>query len=196
MMAAVDQGFVTVVSGLPRSGTSMMMRMLDKGGVPVLTDGLRRADDDNPLGYYEFEPVKRLDRDVSWLPDARNKAVKIIYAFLYTLPRDYRYKVLFMKRNLDDVVASQKVMLRRRQEADRMSDQDLINKFDDDLYKLDLWIRGQENFTIRYLDYDEVVANPAQGALDVSRFLGLELDTEAMAQAVDPALHRNRSAEV
>jgi hypothetical protein len=192
-MMAQDNNFITVVSGLPRSGTSMMMRMLDKGGVPVLTDGLRRADDDNPLGYYEFEPVKRLDRDVSWLPSAYNKAVKIIYVFLYTLPKDHRYKVLFMRRNLDEVVASQKVMLRRRQEGDRLSDRDLINKFDDDLYKLDLWLRSQENFTIHYLDYNEVVANPAQAARDISLFLGLQLDTEAMAQAVDPSLHRNRS---
>ena len=195
-MAAVDQGFVTVVSGLPRSGTSMMMRMLERGGLPILTDGFRKADEDNPLGYYEFEPVKRLDRDVSWLPDAYNKAVKIIYIFLYNLPGDHMYKVLFMKRHLHDLVASQKVMLRRREERDRMSDQELINRFDDELRKLDLWIRHQENFNIRYLDFDEVVADPAGAALEISRFLGMQLDTEAMAQAVDPSLHRNRSTAV
>jgi len=174
----------------------MMMRMLDKGGIPILTDGLRRADDDNPLGYYEFEPVKRLDKDVSWLPDAYNKAVKIIYIFLYNLPADHIYKVLFTKRHLHDVVASQKVMLRRREERDRMSDQELMNRFDDELRRLDLWIRRQENFTICYLDYHEVVADPAGTALEISRFLGLQLDTEAMAQAVDPSLHRNRSTAV
>ena len=174
----------------------MMMRMLEKGGMPILTDGLRRADDDNPLGYYEFEPVKRLDRDTSWLLDACNKAVKIIYIFLYNLPRDHRYKVLFMKRHLDEIVASQKVMLRRRQEGDRMSDRDLMDKFDDELQRLDLWIRQQDNFTISYLDYDEVVAEPAKTAVWISRFLGLKLDTEAMARAVDPSLHRNRSVEV
>src|SRR5436190_6401634 len=100
----------------------MMMRMLAQGGIPVLTDGFRQADQDNPLGYYEFEAVKRLDKDTSWLPDAYQKAVKIIYIFLYNLPPSHRYKVLFMKRNLKEVVASQKVMLRRRQEGDRLSD--------------------------------------------------------------------------
>lgn len=170
-----------------------MMRMLEKGGVPILTDGLRGADGDNPLGYYEFEPVKRLDKDVSWLPDAYNKAVKIIYIFLYNLPPDHMYKVLFMKRHLQDVIASQKVMLRRRQERDRMSDQELMDRFEDELRRLDLWIRHQENFTIRYLEYDEVIADAAAAAIEIRRFLGLELDTEAMARAVDPSLHRNRS---
>jgi hypothetical protein len=192
-MAAADREFITVVSGLPRSGTSMMMRMLERGGIPILTDGLRKADDDNPLGYYEFEPVKRLDKDASWLHDAYNKAVKIIYIFLYRLPREHRYKVLFMKRSLDEVVASQKVMLRRRQEGDRMTDQQLIDSFNDHLQRLDFWIRRQENFTIHYLDYHEVVTEPLRAAIEISRFLGLQLDIEAMSQSVDPSLHRNRS---
>jgi len=195
-MVALDRNFITVVSGLPRSGTSMMMRVLEKGGIPILTDGLRRADDDNPLGYFEFEPVKRLDRDVSWLPDAYNKAVKIVYIFLYSLPRDHQYKVIFMKRHLAEIIRSQKVMLRRRQEGNRLSDQELMDKFDDELQRLDLWIRHQENFSIRYLDYDEVVADPARAAFEISRFLGLQLDLQAMAQAVDPSLYRNRSAVV
>jgi hypothetical protein len=192
-MAAAENEFITVVSGLPRSGTSMMMRMLEKGGMPVLTDGLRKADDDNPLGYYEFEPVKRLDKDSSWLTDAYNKAIKIIYVFLYRLPLHHRYKVLFMKRNLDEVVASQKVMLRRREERDRMSDQHLMDAFTDQLQRLDLWIRRQENFVIHYLDYSEVVVEPARAAFEVNRFLGLRLNTDAMIQSVDPSLHRNRS---
>jgi Sulfotransferase domain len=174
----------------------MMMRMLEKGGIPILTDGLRQADDDNPLGYYEFEPVKRLDKDASWLNDAHNKAVKIIYIFLYRLPREHRYKVLFMKRILDEVVASQKVMLRRRQEQDRLTDQQLIDAFNDQLQKLDFWIRRQENFKIHYLDYHDVVAEPARAAFEISRFLGRQLDVEAMTQSVDPSLHRNRSNAV
>lgn len=195
-MGAQQKGFITVVSGLPRSGTSMMMRMLEKGGVPILTDGFRKADDDNPLGYYELEAVKQLDKDASWLPDAYNKVVKIIFAFLYYLPRDYRYKVLFMKRNLEDVVASQKVMLKHRQEADRVGDQQLIHLFQGQLLRLDAWIRHQDNFSVHYVDYDEVISDPAETALAISRFLGYPLDTEAMARAVDPSLHRNRSAAV
>jgi hypothetical protein len=191
-MASLDKDFITVVSGLPRSGTSMMMRMLERGGIPIVTDAVRTADDDNPLGYYEFEPVKRLDKDASWLRGAYNKAVKIIYIFLYNLPRDHRYKVLFMRRALDEVVASQKVMLRRRREGDRMSDQQLMDSYEDQLQRLDLWIRHQDNFTVRYLDYAEVLAGPATTALEITRFLGLQLDTAAMAQSVDPSLHRNR----
>jgi hypothetical protein len=193
-MTEQHKRFVTVVSGLPRSGTSMMMRMLEKGGMSLLTDGFRQADDDNPWGYYEFEAVKRLDKDPSWLADAYNKAVKIIYIFLYNLPASHTYKVLFMKRDLAEVIASQKQMLRRRGEADRMTDQELMDSFYEELQRLDLWIRRQENFAIRYVDYDEVVASPAAAAFEICRFLGLPLDIEMMIQAVDPSLHRNRAA--
>ena len=192
-MTDLDNDFITVVSGLPRSGTSMMMRMVERGGMPILTDAVRTADDDNPLGYYEFEPVKRLAKDTSWLPEAHNKAVKIIYVFLYNLPKDHRYKVLFMRRNLDEVVASQKVMLRRRGEGDRMSDHQLRDSYEDQLQRLDLWIRHQDNFTIKYLDYAEVLAEPAKAASEINRFLGLHLNAEAMVHSVDPSLHRNRS---
>jgi hypothetical protein len=192
-MGLTNKTFITIVSGLPRSGTSMMMRMLDRGGLPVLTDDFRKADEDNPLGYYEFEPVKRLNKDASWLHDAYAKAVKIIYIFLYQMPPEHRYKVLFMKRNLDEVIASQRIMLRHRQEGDRLSDQQLIDSYSVHLQKLDSWIRRQDNFTIHYLNYDEVVAEPARAALEVNSFLGLQLDTEAMIQSVDPTLHRNRA---
>jgi hypothetical protein len=193
-VAAIDKDFITVVSGLPRSGTSMMMRMLEQGGLPLLTDAVRTADDDNPLGYYEFERVKRLATDTSWLPDAYNKAVKIIYIFLYNLPPAHRYKVLFMRRGLDEVVASQKVMLRRRQEGDRMTDQQLLDSYSDQLQRLDLWIRRQDNFTIKYIEYAEVLSDPQKAVREINSFLGLELDSAAMVQSVDPSLHRNRSS--
>jgi hypothetical protein len=195
-MSLVDKGFVTVVSGLPRSGTSMMMRMLEKGGLPILTDSIRKADEDNPLGYYEFEPVKRLDRDASWLPQACDKAVKIIYIFLYHLPADHRYKVLFIKRSLDEVVESQKRMLRHRQESDRMSDGQLIDSFDRQLQRLDLWLRHKENFTVHYLNHHDVISDPLTAARQVSAFLCLPLNVEAMVESVVPSLHRNRFAPV
>jgi hypothetical protein len=172
----------------------MMMRMLDRGGIPVLTDGFRQADQDNPLGYYEFEAVKRLDKDTSWLPDAYDKAVKIIYIFLYNLPAGHRYKVLFIKRSLEEVIASQKVMLRRRQEGDRLSDQQLMDSFGEQLERLDLWIRKQENIMVHYLDYKEVLAEPSRAAFEISQFLGIPMDVEAMIQSVDSSLHRNRSS--
>jgi hypothetical protein len=193
-MAAADKEFITVVSGLPRSGTSMMMRMLESGGMSLLTDGIRTADDDNPRGYYEFEPVKRLDRDTSWLMNAYNKAVKIIYIFLYNLPPDHRYKVLFLRRNLDQVIASQKVMLQNRRQAGALSDEQLMESYDNQLQKLYSWIKRQNNFDILYLDYEEILSEPENAALHITRFLGLSLNTDAMIQSIEPALHRNRSA--
>src|SRR2546428_1479705 len=109
-----EQQFITIVSGLPRSGTSMMMRMLDAGGLPVLVDNIRKADDDNPYGYYEFEPVKRLSSDSSWLREARGKAFKMVYALLYELPKDYDYRVIVMQRKMDEIIASQRAMLCRQ----------------------------------------------------------------------------------
>jgi Sulfotransferase domain len=195
-MAASNNEFITVVSGLPRSGTSMMMRMLDSGGLSLVTDGIRTADDDNPRGYYEFEPVKRLDRDTSWLVNAYNKAVKIIYIFLYNLPPDHRYKVLFLRRNLDEVIASQKVMLQNRQQAGALSDEQLMESYDNQLQKLYGWIKRQNNFDILYLDYEEILSEPENAALHITRFLGLPLNTDAMIQSIEPALHRNRSAVI
>lgn len=192
-MAEDNNEFITIVSGLPRSGTSMMMRMLDKAGIPILSDGIRKADDDNPLGYYEFEPVKRLGKEFSWLPEAHGKAVKIIYIFLDKLPSDHQYRVIFMRRNLEEVIASQKTMLKRREEAGRLSDQQLIDAYTEQLTRLELWMKRQPNFQVHYLEYHDVVGHPAAAAAEIAAFLGLPLDTRAMAAAVDPSLHRNRS---
>src|SRR5262245_35974300 len=107
-MAVATAEFLTIVSGLPRSGTSMMMRMLETGGLPVLTDDVRTPDDDNPNGYYEFEAVKQTKQDDSWLQSSEGKAVKMVYRLLYDLPKDRSYKVLFMRRKMEEVLASQK----------------------------------------------------------------------------------------
>jgi len=115
-----DRDFVTIVSGLPRSGTSMMMRMLDKGGLPVLADSIRVADEDNPRGYYEFEPVKKTAEDASWLEDAEGRVVKMVYRLLYDLPSNRRYRVIFMRRHMDEILASQKKMLVRKGMADNV----------------------------------------------------------------------------
>jgi hypothetical protein len=188
----MENGYITVVSGLPRSGTSMMMRMLQNGGIPVITDRIRQADDDNPLGYYEFEPVKRLDKDASWLPDAYGKAIKVTYILLYNLPSDHRYKVIFMKRDLDEVIASQKVML-RRQKGNSLDDHKLMQSFKQQLQMLYKWISRRENFTPLYIDYGEILNSPERLVSEITRFLGVPLDAEAMIKTIDPALHRNRS---
>ena len=120
-----EEKFVTVVSGLPRSGTSMMMKMIEAGGIAPLTDKIRRADDDNPKGYFEFERVKKMpDGDTAWVEDAQGKAVKVIAALLEYLPQEYTYKVLFMRRSMDEILASQKQMLIRSEKpTDEISDE-------------------------------------------------------------------------
>ena len=192
-MAAGDKEFITVVSGLPRSGTSMMMRMLENGGMTLMTDGVRTANDDNPLGYYEFEPVKRLDRDASWLVDAYNKAIKVIYIFLYNLPPHHRYKILFLRRSLDEVIASQRLMLERRQETSELSDKQLMESYQYQLRKLFSWLKCQDNFHVLYLDYEEILSDNETAVLEITRFLALPLNTGAMMRSIEPSLHRNRS---
>ena len=131
MNRGMDQQIITIVSGLPRSGTSMMMKMLEAGGMQVLTDHIRTADEDNPKGYYEFERVKQIEHDQAWLPDAQGKVVKMISALLKHLPSSYTYKVIFMRRNIDEILASQKQMLIRRGEpTDVVSDEKLTELFD------------------------------------------------------------------
>src|SRR5687768_1736541 len=112
----MDRDVITVVSGLPRSGTSMMMKMLEAGGLEPVVDHVRKPDEDNPKGYYEFERVKALENDREWLPEAKGKFVKVISMLLRHLPADHRFKVIFMQRNMPEVLASQKKMLVRRGE--------------------------------------------------------------------------------
>jgi hypothetical protein len=184
---------ITIVSGLPRSGTSMMMKMLEAGGMPVLTDHVRAADADNPNGYYEFERVKQIARDQSWLPQARGKAVKIISELLKHLPPDYEYKVIFMRRQIEETLASQRQMLIRRGEtAGKVSDKKMFELFRRHLVWLDSRLKKQTNTGLVYVDYGAVIADPAAQAKKVNQFLHHRLDIKAMAGVVDPALYRQR----
>ena len=186
---------IVVVSGLPRSGTSMMMRMLEAGGVVPLVDGVRTADLSNPAGYFEFEPVKALEQhgDLTWLPTARGKAVKIISFLLTWLPEHYNYTVLFMHRHLDEVLASQRTMLRQRGEAvpspDAAGAHDLYRAH---LVQVERFLAGRACFRTLPLHYHEVLDGPEAAAAQVARFLGRPLDTAAMARSVDRQLYRNR----
>ena len=184
--------FITVVSGVPRSGTSMMMQLLGAGGMALLTDGIRGADADNPRGYFEFEPVKLIPADTSWLAEAYGKAVKIIYALLTHLPAQHRYRVIFMWRNLDEIMASQEVMLRHRDAGAMRSDQ-VVRTLREQLSEIDAWLRQQANFDVLPLDYADVLASPRSAAARIDEFLGGGLDREAMARVPDPALHRQRA---
>lgn len=187
-------GEVIVVSGIPRSGTSMMMRMLSSGGVPLLEDGIREPDEHNPHGYYEFERVKQLARDKSWLADARGKAVKVIYALLRELPDDYRYKVIFMQRPLEEVVASQDAMMAGLgTSGGNTSSGKIIAAFRKQLTQIDAWLAARPHFDLLQLGYHQTMADPASAAERIDAFLDGHLDQAAMREAVDPSLCRQRS---
>lgn len=184
---------ITIVSGLPRSGTSMMMKMLEAGGMEVLTDQIRAPDEDNPRGYYEFEPVKQIEQDQSWLPDARGKAVKMVAALLKHLPAEYSYKVILMQRHMPEVLASQKQMLRRRGEpTDTVSDEQMAELFSRHIERVKAWLAQQPNIEVLHVHYSDVLADPRRQAERVNHFLGGELDVDRMAAVVDPALYRQR----
>ncbi len=185
---------VIVVSGLPRSGTSMMMRMLDAAGVPVFTDNERGADVDNPKGYYEHERVKHLetDPDKSWLRQARGKVVKVISHLLKELPDDNYYKIIFMRRDLDEVVASQNKMLERRGEDNPLDDQKTKEYYLRHLVQVQFLVRNRRNFEMIEVQYRDALERPREFATRVNRFLGGHLDVETMAAVVDAQLYRNR----
>ncbi len=182
---------IIIVSGLPRSGTSLMMQMLDKGGVEALTDNIRTADTDNPRGYYEFERVKKLKDDVSWVPEARGKAVKMVSQLLLDLPRSESYRVIFMQRDLDEMLISQEKMLERlnREVAPR---EDIKRAFIKHLDRVRDWLGGQPNIKVLYVKYSDLVGDPEVESRRVSEFLDGRADPQAMAGAVDPSLYRNR----
>ena len=188
---------VTIVSGLPRSGTSMMMKMLEAGGLPPLTDNLRTADEDNPKGYYEFERVKQLPKgDVAWLPDAQGKVVKVIAALLPSLPGGYQYRVIFMQRAMPEVLASQRQMLiRRGEDPDKIPDDVIAKLFEKHLKQVNDWVSQQPNVERLDVNYNEMLKNPQPFIQPINAFLGGQLDARRMAAVVDPSLHRQRKTE-
>ena len=185
--------FITRVSGVPRSGTSMMMQALEAGGLQPLTDNIRKPDEDNPKGYYEFEPVKKTKDDPTWLKNAPGRVVKMIYRLLYDLPPEYRYRVIFMQRDFAEMLTSQKKMLDRNgKQVGQLSDERMIKAFQKQLADFNEWIASQESFSILTIDYTQVIEDPLTEFKRINDFLGGALDTAAMAQVVDPALYRNR----
>jgi hypothetical protein len=184
---------IILVSGLPRSGTSMMMKMLASGGVDIYTDNVRQADEDNPQGYYEVEKVKKLQEDATWLHQVRGRAVKIVSSLLYYVPFSLPYKVIFMQRDLQEILLSQQKMLERSGQSAGQETTDLLaQKFETHLQKITAWIDAQRHINCLYVDYKKVVADPVSYAQKIQEFLGQPLDIEAMASAVNPSLYRNR----
>jgi hypothetical protein len=186
---------IVVVSGLPRSGTSMAMMMLKAGGVRLLSDDVRSADESNPNGYFEFEPVKQLDSagDLAWLDDAGGRAVKIISFLLTWLPESHDYRVLFMQRDLDEVIASQHQMLVRRGEPTGTAGADDMRAiYARHLEQVERFLSTRRCFTRLAISYRDVIERPDVEARRISDFLGGRLDVDRMAAVADRQLYRNR----
>lgn len=196
-----QEGFkntVNIVSGLPRSGTSMMMQMLDAGGIEPLTDYIRKPDDDNPKGYYEFEKVKEIEKDTSWLDDAVGRVVKMVSMLLLHLPSDYQYKIVFMRREMKEILASQRKMEERsgvevKTGADaNAEDRRMSDLFRKHLVKVHRFLEKADNIDLLYVRYNDILAAPRPLIERVNHFFGGTLDVGAMAQVVDPSLYRQR----
>ncbi len=188
------KNYIVVVSGLPRSGTSMMMKMLEAGGQTILTDNLRQADANNPNGYYEFERVKKLkEGDFGWIPESEGKVVKIVTGLIMQLPPHHKYKVIFMQRAMGEVLSSQKKMLGRLgKEDDKVADEKMAKIYQEHLKQVNAWIAKQPNIEVLYVNYNTMVSDPFDSLQKVNEFLGGEMDVNTMASVVNKELYRER----
>lgn len=184
---------IVVVSGLPRSGTSMMMKMLQAGGLEPLTDSIRTADDDNPNGYFEFERVKQMSAgDRVWLDEAGGKVVKVISYLLEQLPSDRTYKVIFMEREIKEVLVSQKKMLDHRGEKSKISDEEMEAQFREHIKLVKPWLARQPHMEVLYVGYNSMMSDPDPLCNRIVDFLGIPLDLEKMRAVPNAKLYRNR----
>jgi hypothetical protein len=185
---------ITIVSGLPRSGTSLMMQMLAAGGMPILSDGERPPDVDNPRGYLEWERIKQLPKDPGCIAEAEGKAVKVISRLLLSLPEGHEYRVIFMQRPLPEVLASQEVMLRNRGTANPgTANAAMAAAFESHLREVNTWLDGKAYVKTLRVSYHEVLRDAEAIAEKLIQFLGIELNVQAMSAQVDATLYRNRA---
>ena len=181
-----------VATGVPRSGTSLLMQVLAAGGVPLLADAARSPDSDNPLGYFEWAPAKRLPRESGWVGEARGRAVKVVHALVPSLPPGPRYRVLLVRRAWPEVLASQAAMLARRGEGvPALADERLVAVYEAQLAEVDAWARARNAPLLEVL-HGRLLAAPGAACAEIAAFVGGGLDVAAMARAVVPALHRRR----
>ncbi len=174
----------------------MMMKMLAEGGIPIVTDEIRNADEDNPNGYYEFEPVKQLvNRQSNWLANESGKAVKIISNILEYLPPAYHYKVIFMQREINEILASQQKMLTRRNEETGISDEAMRQQFEQHLTAIKYWLGRQPNIDVLYVDYNRMVANADEYCERIAEFIDVPVDVGKMRAVPSERLYRNRSQQ-
>lgn len=189
------KGTITIVSGLPRSGTSMMMQMLQAGGLDILTDNLRAEDNNNPKGYLEYQKVKNLAKDNSWLEEVQNKVIKVIAQLLQYLPNNYQYKVVFMEREMEEIIQSQQIMLGKTADVENKTYPTVLaDTFMKQLEKTKSWIQNHPQFEVIYISYKDVISNPTEIAENLSMFLDADLNLTAMIKSVDPLLYRNKKS--
>jgi len=181
---------ITVVSGLPRSGTSLMMQMLNNGGLEILKDDKRKADISNPKGYFEYEPVMSIHKDNSWLKKSKDKSVKIIAPLLKYLDPQFRYKVIFMKRDLYEIIRSQQIMIGKDPETFSVK---LYNAYHRQLSTIENWKDREPFIELLYIDYKDLLESPEQNINKIEKFLAVNLDTQNMAKAIDKSLYRNKA---
>lgn len=184
---------ITVVSGLPRSGTSLLMQMLQAGGHPVLCDEQRPPDVDNPRGYFELDQIRALERDASWIAFAEGQAIKVVSPLLRSLPVNHEYRVLFMRRELDEILASQERMLERRGQPAGPDRALMRSHFARHLESVFAWLSAQRHMHVSYCDHAEVLRDPQVAAIAIAGFLEVPLDTAQMVAAVDLNLYRQRT---
>jgi hypothetical protein len=186
---------ISIVSGLPRTGTSMMMRILHTGGLEALTDNVRQADSDNPKGYFELEKVKQIKQDSSWLSEAEGKVFKMVSMLLLDLPTDRDYRIVFMRREIDEILASQRRMLENMgNEQPQPPDEQMARLFEAHLTQVDRYLQQQPRMQVLHVQHRDVVTQPLPQVKRIAEFLQLDLDVPAMAGVVDRSLYRNRSA--
>jgi hypothetical protein len=189
-----DRNVITIVSGLPRSGTSLMMQMLAAGGMSVVTDGERRADADNPRGYFEWERIKLLPKQPDCIAEAEGKAVKVISQLLFALPAGREYRVIFMQRPLSEVVASQAEMIRRRGTTGAaLAPAALIAGLGAHLNQVNAWLKDKANISVHRVEHGDVLREPLRVSKSIQQFLNCPLDVDAMSQQIDKSLYRQRS---
>lgn len=181
---------ITIVSGLPRSGTSLMMQMLAKGGIDILTDENRKADTSNPKGYYEYDPVMSIHKDNSWLDKGQNKGVKIVAPLLKYINPKYRYKIIFMTRDLNEIVKSQQIMIGKDPDALPIK---LFESYSKILKGVDIWNNLEPGVELIYIDYKDVLNNTEDVVKKVKSFVAVDLNVDEMAKCVDKSLYRNKS---
>ncbi len=191
---SADRSYITVVSGLPRSGTSMMMRMLEAGGLPALTDERRTPDEDNPNGYYEFEDVKSISNYSTWIDQAPGHSVKMVYSLLEHLPDNFEYRVVFMRRDIDEILQSQKAMLQRSGNQTDIPDSVMKVLFERQFEKFYSRLPSQKHLKLINVSYNDLLLRTESVIAQINRHFDASLDAIAMKATVDPGLYRNRAA--